>query len=152
MSASFHLAQRTGVILSGDYSGEYLPPSGKYGITNNGYVWLNATPVQVWGYEDGWAKPINADAQFISALKENNVGYRTSFADAVAAAKNRKPSGGGSAPSGFVPAASPGVTPPATTTPFYEQGWFLPVAGVTVGAIVLAIVLWPSGKQAPAAV
>jgi len=149
MSASFHLAQRTGVIISGDYSGEYLPPSGKYGITSRGEVWLNTSPVKVWSAADGWSVP--RETSDVGLLKDNNVGYRTAFADAVESARKRAGSAGGG---GFVPpspAASPGVTPPATTTPFYEQGWFLPVAGVTVGAIVLAIVLWPSGKQAPAA-
>jgi len=148
MSAAFHAAQRGGVIISGDYSGEYLPPSGKYGITNNGYVWLNASPVQVWGYEDGWSKAAKADAQFVSALKENNVGYRTSFSDAVTAAKGRKSSGGGSAPSALAPAAG-GNPPPPPDVPFYQQKWFLPVVGVSAVAVVLGVVLWPSSPKPP---
>jgi hypothetical protein len=148
MSAQFHLAQRGGVIISGDYSGEYLPPSGKYGITSNGYVWLNTSPVQAWGYEDGWSKPVNADENFVKALKENNVGYRTSFSDAVASARSRSraPASGGS------PALIPGVNPPPPGVPFYQQNWFLPVVGVSAVVVVLGVVLWPSSAKSPAAV
>lgn len=148
MSAQFHLAQRGGVIISGDYSGEHLPPSGKYGITSNGYVWLNTSPVQAWDYEDGWSKPVNADAAFAKALKDANVGYRTSFSDAVASARSRAPASGGSP--ALVPA--PGVNPPAPGVPFYQQNWFLPVVGVSAVVVVLGVVLWPSSAKSPAAV
>jgi hypothetical protein len=148
MSAQFHLAQQAGVILSGDYSGEYLPPPGKYGITSTGSVWLNSSPVKVWGPEDNWTQGVPADATFSKALSEANVGYRTAFADAVTSARGR------AAPKGGSPVAvnPPGVPTPGAETPFYQKGWFLPVVGVGALGVVLAIAFWPSSKPETAKV
>jgi hypothetical protein len=97
MSAAFHMAQRTGVILSGDYSGEYLPGKNKYGVTRAGNVWLN-TPLKSGGYKV-WTMP-DADtkeSEFdevsssdIESYRDGNVGSRSTFKGAVEAAQNRQ--------------------------------------------------------------
>jgi hypothetical protein len=93
MSASFHMAQRTGVILSGDYSGEdgvtrVDVPSGKYGITNTGLVWENGYVFnEYWTYSDDYTKGKEPGARKLQSLKQTTVGWRSDFAAAVTEAR-----------------------------------------------------------------
>jgi hypothetical protein len=137
-----------------EYSGEHLPPVGKYGVTEKGYVWLNSDPVQFWSPESNWEVSKKPSAKFKASLMDANVGYRSSFDAALAAAKSRA-SGTPApvpAPGGAPVPGGEGAPTPGTETPFYEKGWFLPVVGVSALGIVLAIALWPSSKPETAKV
>lgn len=93
MSAAFHMAQRTGVILSGDYSAPELKgisswPVGSHGILEDGSIIRKAKS----GY-DYWESP-GYDLQYLSDYNTNIplVGYRAKYADAFSAARARNKS------------------------------------------------------------
>jgi hypothetical protein len=91
MSAAFHMAQRTGVILSGDYSAPQLGseitswPVGTYGILEDGSIIRKAKS----GY-DYWESP---EYKKTSLTDYNTniplVGHRYKYADALPLAKAR---------------------------------------------------------------
>jgi hypothetical protein len=91
MSASFHMAQRTGVILSGDYSGDYsgtnMPESGKYGITSDGSVWHNGRVYNTHWEPPKWNVERSTNDTIMERLTQKNVASRSSFEAAVEVAK-----------------------------------------------------------------
>lgn len=90
MSAAFHMAQRTGVILSGDYSAPELKgisswPVGSHGILEDGSIIRKAKS----GY-DYWESP-DYNPQSLTDYNTNIplVGFRWKYADALPLAQAR---------------------------------------------------------------
>jgi len=93
---AFHHPSRANRMSYG--AGSNLPPKGAYGITRNGDVWKNEENIfgqkyPVWRAEKNWLVEDEADEE---ALKNDNVGYRSSFDAAVTAARGRAGSPGAS--------------------------------------------------------
>jgi hypothetical protein len=92
MSAAFHMAQRTGVILSGDYSGAPLPLEGAFGITRTGIIWKNkdvAGPLEEARYEvrypkDNWTAVKKVSRDKIRQFEEDHVATSGDLKTAVA--------------------------------------------------------------------
>lgn len=83
------LARSSAAYGYGD--GSNFPPSGAFGITSEGVVWKNSKnwtsdTYPAWSKATVWQNEYEGN---LEELKAKNVGYRSSFEDAVAAAKAR---------------------------------------------------------------
>jgi len=84
------LARRSSAAY-GYGDGSNFPPSGAFGITSEGVVWKNSKnwtsdTYPAWSKSTDWQNEYEGN---LDELKDKNVGYRSSFKDAVAAAKAR---------------------------------------------------------------
>jgi hypothetical protein len=125
MSAAFHMAQRMGVILSGDYSGDdeiVAVSKGNYGITRDGTVWHNGyTYDSMWLPKDKWAFSRVPTAEgTIEAFKASTIEEKKNLESAVAFARNllekkKKKKKAETAPEGSTTESSGGLTVPRGT-------------------------------------
>jgi len=131
MSAAFHMAQRTGVILSGDYSGAPLPLEGAFGITRTGIIWKNkdvAGPLEEARYEvrypkDNWTAVKKVSRDKIRQFEEDHWGttgdLKTAISSAEAMLKKAKGAAPQESPSSGGGSTSGGLKMPAGT---YNDG------------------------------